>query len=75
MTSKTAHVDPLEGFKGYASKSFTFKKVDDLELKLDVLYPSEGIPSTARNVVMHIHGGFLVSFAVERRLSCILTRS
>jgi len=65
MTSGTAHVNPLEGFSGYESKCFTFKKVDDLELKLDILFPSEGLSSKARNVVMHIHGGFLVSLSLD----------
>ena len=75
MASKTAHVDPLDGFKGYVSKSFTFKKVDALELKLDVLYPSDEISSMPRNVVMHIHGGFLVSSISKSRPSLVLTQS
>lgn len=52
---------PFSGLKGYTSKTIPFKSGPDGDILLDVVYPeeSDGKPST---VLIHIHGGFLVSF-------------
>lgn len=60
MASETL-AGPLSRFPGYTSKTFVFKKIGDDELKIDVLYPAQTISSKPRNLLLHIHGGFLVS--------------
>lgn len=52
---------PFSGLEGYTSKTIPFKSGPDGDILLDVVYPeeSDGKPST---VLIHIHGGFLVSF-------------
>lgn len=59
-------MNPLSRFQGYSSRTFTYKTVDTLELKLDVLYPLEPRP-TATPVLLHYHGGFLVRYQQERK--------
>lgn len=51
---------PFSSLKGYASKTIPYKSGPDGDILLDVVYPEEtgGLPST---VLIHIHGGFLVS--------------
>jgi dipeptidyl aminopeptidase/acylaminoacyl peptidase len=51
----------LPSFEGYSSKTFTYKSVDGLDLKLDALVPLDAPDQVP--VVVHIHGGFLVSLA------------
>lgn len=53
---------PLSGYESYESKTFIYKTVDSIELKLDVLYPTSRSQSSPLNVLIHIHGGFLVSY-------------
>ncbi|KAJ4209628.1 hypothetical protein NW759_013484 [Fusarium solani] len=48
----------LPSFEGYSSKTFTYKSVDGLDLKLDALVPLDAPDQVP--VVVHIHGGFLV---------------
>ncbi|KAI8654265.1 Abhydrolase-3 domain-containing protein [Fusarium sp. Ph1] len=48
----------LPSFEGYSSKTFIYKSVDGLDLKLDALIPLDAPDQVP--VVVHIHGGFLV---------------
>ncbi|KAF9767220.1 hypothetical protein IL306_000231 [Fusarium sp. DS 682] len=51
----------FDSLKGYTFKTIPFKSGPDGDIVLDVVYPedTDGSPST---VLIHIHGGFLVSF-------------
>lgn len=51
---------PLAGFDGYTSQTLSYKTTSDGDISVDVVYPEEtdGSPST---VLIHYHGGFLVS--------------
>lgn len=51
---------PLAGFEGYKSKTIIYKDVNHLNLRLDVLY-AEKAPDTQPTVLIHYHGGFLVT--------------
>ncbi|KAH9884770.1 alpha/beta-hydrolase [Xylariomycetidae sp. FL2044] len=53
------------GLQGYESRTFSYKTTpDDDDIKLDVVFPSEGnlggSSSSPRTVLLHYHGGFLV---------------
>jgi hypothetical protein len=48
------------GFPGYKSKSCIFKQSKDGDIQLDILYP-EAESTVPATVVLHYHGGFLVS--------------
>lgn len=50
---------PIE-VNGYKSKTVDFKSTKDGTIKLDVFYP-ENVQGSTRTVVLHYHGGFLVS--------------
>ncbi|KAK1625365.1 Alpha/Beta hydrolase protein [Colletotrichum phormii] len=51
---------PLETLAGYTSRTVPFKTTSDITINADVVYPekSDGSPAT---VLLHYHGGFLVS--------------
>lgn len=50
---------PLE-VNGYKSKTIGFKSTRDGTIKLDIFYP-ENCKGSTKTVVLHYHGGFLVS--------------
>ena len=50
----------MSGYEGYTNKVIPFKTADGLELSVDVLYPSAKL-SSPPPVLIHYHGGFLVS--------------
>lgn len=69
---------PFSGFPGYTSRSFTFKTVNGVDLKLEALVPVDFGPSPTP-VVIHYHGGFLVcnstaSIADQKTLTSGLRR-
>lgn len=51
----------LNDLKGYITKTLSFKSTPDGDIKVDVTYPEkdDGSPAT---VLIHYHGGFLVSW-------------
>lgn len=52
----------LSGFPGYEPSTFTYKTVDGIDIKLDILAPVDlGQGQSPIPIVMHYHGGFLVS--------------
>jgi hypothetical protein len=50
---------PVAGLAGYTARTITFKSVQKIDVKLDVVYPESKITKTA-TVLLHYHGGFLV---------------
>lgn len=52
---------PLAGFPGYTSKTFSYKTTSDGDISVDVVYPEE-TDSSSSTVLVHYHGGFLVSY-------------
>lgn len=54
---------------GYGAKTITYKSVGSLNLDLDVLYPQEKSPDPVP-VLIHYHGGFLVSIMPFQHFVC-----
>jgi acetyl esterase/lipase len=53
-------MSPPEMPTGYESKTITFKNIGALSLELDIMYPRGKNPEPVP-VLIHYHGGFLVS--------------
>jgi hypothetical protein len=47
-------------FAGYKSETFSFKSTEDGDIHAEVVYP-EKVNESPATVLIHYHGGFLVS--------------
>jgi acetyl esterase/lipase len=52
----------FSSLKGYTYKTIPYKSTPDGDIVLDVVYPEEADDSPT-TVLIHIHGGFLVSLS------------